>query len=132
MGYGSVPTLKEYDIDGNVVLDIKWGEAGSVQSYRDYKAEWVGLPRTRPDVFACGSGEGTEVYMSWNGATEHKSWTVFGGVMNGTLEKVAVVGKSGFETRVVVAKGLAFVRAEASGEGIEKGLSEVVSVVESC
>ncbi|KAJ4340762.1 hypothetical protein N0V95_007404 [Ascochyta clinopodiicola] len=132
LGYGSVPTLKEFDREGNLVLDVKWGEAESVQSYRDYKAEWVGKPRTKPEVFACLSANGTEVYMSWNGATEHKVWTVWGGEANGTLSKVGIAEKSGFETKAVVTEEVAFVRVEAAGEGIEKGVSEVVGVARFC
>lgn len=132
LGYGSMPTLKEFDRDGNVVLDVKWGAANSVQSYRDYKAEWVGRPKTRPDVFACLGGNGTEVYMSWNGATEHRTWTVFGGDAAETLSDIVSVKKAGFETKAIVTKRLAFVRAEAVSEGIEKGVSETVSVAASC
>ena len=132
MGYGSVPTLKEFDKDGNVVLTVRWGEAEDVQSYRDYKAAWVGKPTSKPDVFACKEGNGTRVYMSWNGATEHKSWSLFGGAKNGTLSEVARVERSGFETSAYVAHSLEFVRVEASGEGIDTGVSEVVSIVEAC
>ncbi|KNG47795.1 hypothetical protein TW65_05395 [Stemphylium lycopersici] len=132
MGYGSVPTLKEFDKDGNVVLTVRWGEAEDVQSYRDYKTVWVGKPTSKPDVFACKEGNRTSVYMSWNGATEHKAWTLFGGAVNGTLNQVAKVEKNGFETSASVADVLEFVRVEASGEGIDTGVSEVVSVVEAC
>ncbi|KZM25510.1 hypothetical protein ST47_g3361 [Ascochyta rabiei] len=99
-----VPTLKEFGQDGNVVLDLKWDEAERVQSYRDYKAEWAGNLSTEPDVFACQSGNGTEVYMSGNGATEHKVWTMWGGQANGTLSEVGSAGKSGVETTTVAAK----------------------------
>ncbi|CAN9186775.1 unnamed protein product [Alternaria alternata] len=132
MGYGSVPTLKEFDQDGNVVLSVSWGEAEAVQSYRSYKAEWVGKPSSKPDVYACKSSNGTEVYMSWNGATEHRVWTVFGGVSNGSLSEVVSVNKTGFETKAVVTQSLGFVRVEASGREIENGVSNVAGVVEMC
>ncbi|KAI4621100.1 uncharacterized protein J4E87_006728 [Alternaria ethzedia] len=132
MGYGSVPALKEYDQDGNVVLTVKWGEPEKVQSYRAYKAEWVGKPSTKPDVYACKASNGTEVYMSWNGATEVDTWTVFGGAFNGTLSKVTSVEKSGFETKAALGEKLGFVRVEASGENIETGVSRVAAVSEMC
>ncbi|KAA8624964.1 Arylsulfotran-2 multi-domain protein [Pyrenophora tritici-repentis] len=132
LGYGSVPTLKEFDKDGNVVLSVSWGEALAVQSYRDYKAEWVGKPSAKPDVFACRAHNGTEVYMSWNGATEHKTWTVFGGAVNGSLSEVVSVEKTGFETKASVEKMLMFVKVEASGEAIDTGVSNVVSVSGMC
>jgi hypothetical protein len=132
MGYGSVPTMKEYNEDGDVVLSMSWGEAEAVQSYRTYKSPWVGKPSTNPDVFACKGANGTVVYMSWNGATEVQRWTVFGGAQNGTLEEVARVKKSGFETKAVVTGELGYIKAEASGEGIDIGVSEVVAVLEQC
>jgi hypothetical protein len=132
LGYGSAPRLKEFDPEGNVVLSVSWGEVKAVQSYRDTKSEWVGKPSAKPDVFACKAENGTEVYMSWNGATEHKMWTVFGGAVNGSQNEVASVEKSGFETRADVAHTLEFVRVEASGEGIETGVSKVVGVSKTC
>jgi hypothetical protein len=132
LGYGSVPTLKEFDQNGEVVLSVSWGKAEAVQSYRDYKAEWVGKPSTKPDVFACKAGNGTEVYMSWNGATEHKTWTVFAGTVNGSLSAVGSVNKTGFETTMVVAEAVAFVKVEATGEGIQVGNSDIIRVLEGC
>jgi hypothetical protein len=132
LGYGSVPTLKEFDPNGEVVLSVSWGKAEGVQSYRDYKAEWVGKPSTRPDVFACKTDNGTEIYMSWNGATEHKTWTVFAGTVNGSLSAVRSVNKTGFETMMAVAVSVTFVKVEASGEGIQVGNSDTVRVLEEC
>jgi len=132
LGYGSVPTLKEFDQTGKIVLSVSWGEAEAVQSYRNYKAEWVGKPSAKPDVFACKNGNVTEVYMSWNGATEHKTWTVFGGAVNSSLSEVASIDKTGFETRASVAQILGAVRVEAIGEAIETGVSDVVGVSRVC
>jgi hypothetical protein len=132
LGYGSAPTLKEFDPMGNVVLSVSWGEVQAVQSYRDYKAEWVGTPSTKPDVFACKAENGTEIYMSWNGATEHKTWTVFGDEVNSSLSEVVSVEKVGFETRASIAQMLGFVRVEAKGEAIETGVSNIIGVSTVC
>jgi hypothetical protein len=130
--YGSEPTLKEFNQEGEVVLTVSWGETEGVQSYRDYKAEWVGKPRTKPDVFACKAEIGMEIYMSWNGATEHKTWTFFGGTGNGSLSAVASVGKTGFETMAVTTQVFGFVKVEASVEGIQSGGWDTVSALEEC
>jgi hypothetical protein len=132
LGYGSVPKLKEFDQAGNVVLDVSWGEAEAVQSYRAYKAEWVGKPSAKPEVFACKADIGTQVYMSWNGATEHNTWTVFGGTVNGSLSEVVSVERTGFETRAYVAKTLESVRVKARGKAIKTGVSEIVGVSRVC
>lgn len=132
MGYGSVPTMKEYNTMGDVVLSVAWGEAEAVQSYRTYKAPWVGKPSSKPDVFACWKENGTEVYMSWNGATDVQTWTVWGGATNETLSEVTSVGRSGFETKVVVGERFASLKAGASGEGIGMSASEIVAVARDC
>lgn len=134
LGYGSVPKLKEFDKNGSVVLDVQWGEPKLVQSYRDYKAEWIGKPSAPPSVFACQqkTANETRVYMSWNGATEHQSWTVFGGTKEKDLAQKATAKRSGFETVVTVPHSLQFVKVEASGSGIETGVSSIFGVSEEC
>lgn len=132
LGYGSVPTLKEFNPNGDTVLSVSWGRPKGVQSYRVNKAPWVGTPRTKPDVAACREGNQTSVFMSWNGATEHEMWVVHGGAVGGNLTEVARVEKSGFETVVEVPGVLGAVRVEASGKGIERGVSNVVTVDAAC
>jgi hypothetical protein len=70
--------------------------------------------------------------MSWNGATEHKTWTVFGGMVNGGLSDVTSVERTGFETRAYVAKTLEAVRVEARGKAVKTGVSEMVGVSRVC
>ncbi|KAL5378940.1 hypothetical protein DPSP01_008746 [Paraphaeosphaeria sporulosa] len=133
MGYGSVPFLKEFDGERNVVQTIKWGEAQAVQSYRTYKSEWVGTPSTRPDVFACLKDDATiNVYMSWNGATEHQSWHVLAGSSRQDLRMKITVDKTGFETSANFAGSAQYVQVEAYGTGIETGISNVVVVEGKC
>lgn len=68
-------------------------------SYRAYRSPWVGVPETPPDVFSCieQGGNNTNVYMSWNGATEHREWKVFGGATRLYPSPVAAIQKTGFE-----------------------------------
>jgi hypothetical protein len=132
VGYGSVPFLKEFNKDGTVVQTVKWGKAKEVQSYRSYKSEWVGTPLTLPDVFACSESNGTvNVYMSWNGATEHQSWNVLAGSSREGLEMQMTVSKTGFETSARLGGGARFVQVEAHGTEIGTGVSDVVTV-ETC
>jgi hypothetical protein len=70
--------------------------------------------------------------LSWNGATEHKTWTVFGDTVNGGLSEIASVERTGFETRAYVAKTLEAVRVEARGKAIKTGVSEIVGVSRVC
>ncbi|KAF6838517.1 hypothetical protein CMUS01_04592 [Colletotrichum musicola] len=132
IGYGSTPKIKEFDSEGRCVFTAQFGEDKVVQSYRNYRFPWVGKPSYPPKVFACSSGNQTEVYMSWNGATENDKWTVFAGeTEEGLVEKVSV-DKAGFETKSTLAGVFQFVRAESSGQGIDTGVSETVAVEKSC
>ncbi|KAF9885572.1 hypothetical protein FE257_012778 [Aspergillus nanangensis] len=130
MGYGAIPKIKEYSANGSVVLTAQFGPDNVVASYRGYKFPWVGAPNTVPDVVACVDRKGnqTNVYMSWNGATEHQLWKVEGGLTRDNLRGVGEVRKTGFETVAKVKGGIEWVQAEAVGMGIENGVSRVVAV----
>ena len=75
-------------------------------TYRSYKFPWVGRPVDPPDVFSASTGSinnaTTEVYVSWNGATEVFSWNLY--AVDETGEDERLVGsteKKGFETGMV-------------------------------
>lgn len=80
-GWGSNPGVSEFTQDGNCVMDIQFGAfypgykfGSTVSSYRAFKGNWLGLPATDPDISTNRTAE--EVYVSWNGATEVRSWAV--------------------------------------------------------
>lgn len=134
MGYGSNPKIKEYNANGTCVMTAQFGEDGVIASYRAYRSPWVGIPTSAPDVFSCidQSQNKTNVFMSWNGATEHKQWKIFGGLGRADLHPVSVTRRTGFETSASVQAGLKYIRVEAHGRGIEKGVSRVVAVENAC
>lgn len=78
VGWGNSPTYTEFTADGEVLCSTQYGaglffeilDVGLVKSYRAFKANWVGRPKTLPDIAVSG---GT-VYVSWNGATEVAAW----------------------------------------------------------
>ena len=134
MGYGSNPKIKEYNWNGTCVMTAQFGEDGVVASYRAYRSPWVGIPTTAPDVFSCvdHTHNSTNIFMSWNGATENKKWRVFGGATKNDLRPVAVAPKTGFETNATIKGALKYVRVEAHGFGIEMGVSKVMDVKNEC
>lgn len=115
-GHGYVPILEEFSPNGTILTTFQFGHAvprpgggfltseGAVTlSYRSFKQPWIGCPRTKPDVVAKSIGpkeaaHGTEVFISWNGATEVEAWEVHGGIE--TVSYMQTVEKRGFETRV--------------------------------
>ena len=92
VGWGHEPYVTEYDGRGRIVLDLRFG--GATDSYRAFRFQWIGRPRTRPAV-ALRRGR---VYVSWNGATEVASWQILAGARRDDLQPFRTVQKHGFET----------------------------------
>ena len=74
-------------------------------TYRTYKSAWVGQPIDPPDVWAHTVGSAslflysTEIYVSWNGATEVAKWSFYRSNSEGSKEELLIsVQKNGFET----------------------------------
>ena len=112
VGWGSQRYVTEFDPAGNVVFNASLSLG--FESYRSYRLPWVGLPRSRPSVAAADEpGAGTDVYASWNGATEVASWQVFAGTRPRHLRSVASGRRTGFETKITVPKVPLFVAARA-------------------
>ena len=131
IGWGSARDISQHTRDGRLVYHAELGDADSlVGSFRAFKAPWIGRPNTRPSVYiyAWSCRWRSAVYVSWNGATEVRSYRVFGGI--GQAEQfvpVAEMLKDGFETRVRADRYVEFAFVEAlDGEGNVLGTSEVV------
>lgn len=106
VGWGNTPAFTEFAADGEVICDMHFGpslifkilDLGWVKSYRAFKSRWVGQPNTPPDIkFHAG-----RVFVSWNGATEVKSWILQGAELETAKEddfiKIEELQKEGFET----------------------------------
>jgi hypothetical protein len=91
VGWGSNRYVTEFDRAGNVLLDLTFG-SGEADSYRAYRAEWVGHPTDRPAVFLSER----KAYVSWNGATEVTRWRV----LDIAGKTVAEAPKREFETSI--------------------------------
>jgi hypothetical protein len=82
LGFGNSPAYTEFSPDGQVLCDANFGpglifeilDVGLVKSYRAFKSHWVGTPKTSLDVKV----KDGRAYVSWNGATEVKSWRLQG------------------------------------------------------
>ncbi|KAJ5524566.1 hypothetical protein N7494_011216 [Penicillium frequentans] len=106
LGYGSIPKLKEYDADGNVVLRGQFGNNPfEANAYRIFKFPWRAHPHWDPVLVVNQTTEyTTDAYMSWNGATEYDNWAILSAPSKTSLlqeEKVLLVHeRTGFETHV--------------------------------
>jgi hypothetical protein len=108
VGWGHQPYVTEFGPHGRTLLDLRFGRAG-VDSYRAYRFRWVGRPRSRPAV----SVQRDTVYVSWNGATEVRSWQLLGGSVKAKLRPLLTVPKTGFETAIPLPDSAAWVAVRA-------------------
>ncbi len=110
VGWGQQPYFSEFNSRGQLVFDGRFVDYNS--SYRAYRFRWTATPSTLPAIAASSSGQGTSVYVSWNGATTVSSWRLLGGPTPGSLRPVATTLKAGFETQLS-APAAAYVAVQA-------------------
>jgi Arylsulfotransferase (ASST) len=126
VGWGQQPYFTEFDSQGQMVFDGRF--VGSNSSYRAYRFPWTGTPSGAPAVAASTSGSTTNVYVSWNGATQVASWRVLAGPAPDALEAAATANKQGFETQIPIAAA-PYVAVQALDDaGGTLGTSSVVHV----
>ena len=125
VGWGMDPSFTEIGPKGIVRLDGRF--VGRSVSYRAYRAPWVGVPSTPPDVTTATLANGaTAVYASWNGATEVRRWRILAGSTRNDLRVVRTVPRRGFETAAAVPGLPSYVAAVAlDAAGRELGRSAV-------
>ncbi|KAJ5503723.1 hypothetical protein N7463_006597 [Penicillium fimorum] len=105
VGWGHSAAFTEFSAEGDIVCDVHFGASafftfGRVVSYRVFKFDWVGNPRTIPDTAVTPES----VFVSWNGATEVAEWQVEAwdgeNLRNMTFTAVDQVPRDGFETEI--------------------------------
>jgi hypothetical protein len=100
VGWGQLPDFSEYSPSGQLLY---YGYLpGPDESYRTYRAPWIGLPAGSPAILAKVSAPGsTSVSASWNGATQIVSWQLLAGASATALSPTGPrVARSGFETEI--------------------------------
>ncbi len=120
-GWGQVLAMTEFAPDGEVVWDATFPSTGqNTNSYRTFKAPWVGKPTDRPAIASEADGDGAKVYASWNGSTAVQSWKVYTGADAGSLSEVGSSNWNGLETEISIpAAGAVFQVAAIDSQGNE-------------
>jgi hypothetical protein len=114
LGWGQQPYFSEVNASGQQILDAHFAEPSG--SYRAYRFQWNGQPLTPPAIAVSPNGDGsTEVYASWNGATDVNSWRVLAGATPGSLAPVGGASWSGFETGINVRSASPYFAVQAIG-----------------
>jgi Arylsulfotransferase (ASST) len=124
LGWGQQPYFTEFNAQGQMVFDGRFVDSNS--SYRAYRYPWTGTPTGAPAVAASTTGSTTNVYASWNGATQIASWRVLAGATADELQAVITAAKRGFETQIPIA-AQQYVQVQAlDAAGRALGTSSVV------
>ena len=137
VGYGFNAIYTEFDSSGSVLCDVHFAtnyswQRGDVQSYRTFKFPWVGQPAEPPSAVLAADGDA--IYVSWNGATEVKTWvlqnSISASVKSGWTDIMAVQ-KHGFENELEFEEEVVhrYMRVRALGaDGRTLGISNVVDL----
>ena len=105
---GAQPWMTEFGADGAAVWDARF-LAPKVESYRAYRLPWSAPSgQGRPAVAARAAGDGTDVWISWNGATGVAEWRVRpqGG-------PISTWPREGFETAITLRRRVPALRVQA-------------------
>lgn len=124
VGWGQVPLLSEHTPDGQMVFDATVRGTGSF--YRAYRQPWTGRPAGKPAITVTSAGGTSYAWVSWNGDTEVTDWKVLAGPNKSSLSAASTKPRAGFETRLAVPAGAAFVQVQGlNAEGKMIGSSAV-------
>ncbi|PSK42094.1 hypothetical protein B9Z65_4008 [Elsinoe australis] len=112
--------MSEHTVTGEVVFEAEF-LTQQMCTYRAYKSNFVSNPAEPPiaksialQVQGIVKKQVTAMYVSWNGATEVKSWNFYGSSsIEGTYVLVGSSEKTGFETKYVHEKAWAYIYVEA-------------------
>jgi hypothetical protein len=110
LGYGSWPTVREFNAEGDVIWTARFGPSAPPQiaSYRAFKSNWHATPWYPPALKAVAYQSptfrmSTHFYVSWNGATDVARWDFYAQTsFNSTPVVIGSVPKKEFETPLIL------------------------------
>ncbi|PPJ61342.1 hypothetical protein CBER1_09593 [Cercospora berteroae] len=133
IGWSKQAVHSEHTSEGKLIMEAQlipeW-----LGSYRNYKFALVGRPHERIAVVArtTDDGSATDVWVSWNGATEVTQWNCYKNKRVASPDirtLVASANKTSFETQLLVGEAVANITLEAvASNGTVLGSSGLVRV----
>jgi len=112
VGWGQVGIESEFNPAGALTFNMTI--AGGASTFRGYRYVWNAQPVVPPTLAVTAPAAGkTQIYVSWNGATDVASWTVLAGSSPGSLVPVGNYPVSGFETSILAPTSGPYVRLQA-------------------
>jgi arylsulfotransferase ASST len=124
VGWGSEGAVTEFLPNGTPIFHafLDSGLLGEgVENYRAFRFNWTGFPHEDPAIVALNSGEGTDIYVSWNGDTNTKTWRFYALDDDSSNDKLAIrrflgeVKRESFETVFHTRQFVHSVSADAIG-----------------
>ena len=101
VGWGALGRVSEFDPQGKLIFDAVLPARSD--TYRAYRAAWVGRPDTQPTATAWTNANGTTtVHAIWNGATEVAAWRVRGGRAPNALAPIRTARWDGLDTTLKI------------------------------
>lgn len=101
--FGDWPRFTEHAPDGSMVWEARVGpDQGKNMVYRAYSSPWKAVPsHSKPSLWTYSKTSDSSVafYVSWNGATEVKTWNFYGANdINDYFGLIGSTERKGFET----------------------------------
>ena len=116
VGWGQQPYFSEYNAVGQQIFDAHFTAPSG--SYRAYRFPWNAQPPNSPALAVSANANGaSDLYASWNGATNVASWRILAGATPGGLAPVGGGGKRGFETHIQVHSAPPYFAVQALAAG---------------
>jgi hypothetical protein len=114
LGWGQQPYFSEFNGSGQQIFDAHF--VAPTGSYRAYRFQWSAQPPTTPALAVSPASSGTsELYASWNGATDVAAWRVLAGSTSGSLTPVGRTAASGFETAIAAGSEAPYLAVQPLG-----------------
>jgi hypothetical protein len=111
VGWGQNGPFSEFSPSGQLLFDMHFLDT---DTYRAYRYQWSAQPLTRPSLVASNTAAGTtQLYVSWNGATDVASWSVFAGASPTSQPPVGNYPATGFETAITLPASEPYVAVQA-------------------
>lgn len=121
MAWSEGSYTSEFAPDGRVAQEAMF-ESLRYNSYRTYKANFIGKPNSRPTLQTIASSSNGEAvsttsYVSWNGATEVSRWEFSGSnEQDGKYKHLGRIARTGFETSFISHSACRYTRVRAIDE----------------
>lgn len=111
VGWGQDGPFSEFSPSGRLTFAMQFRDN---DTYRAYRYPWRAQPVTKPALSARRlTANTTQIYASWNGATDVATWEILAGSSPGKLAAVGSHRSTGFETAITAPTHAPYIAVQA-------------------